>query len=245
VFWSGELGLCVSANNGAIRLLAQYVDMYEQGRLHAPDPVSYFDASNVEQAFRYLQNGAHIGKVVVTMPDDATQINSLPLSRSLTLDADATYLLVGGAKGLGSSVATWLVERGAKSLTFLSRSSGVSADSIALFEELRAMGCSVNALKGSVEVKEDVEAAISSSGKPVKGVFQLAMVLNVSLPSSCSIIGKGRLTCPSGCSSSGHEVVRVEGDSWAQSPRDLEPTRSPCRPASRLLLDGQLHSERH
>lgn len=170
----------VSANHGATRLLAQYVDMYEQRRLHAPDPVSYFDAADVEKAFRHLQNGAHIGKVVVTMPDDASQIKSLPSARPLTLDPDATYLLVGGSKGLGSSIATWLAEQGAKNLTFLSRSAGISSESIALFEELRAMGCSVNALAGSVERKEDVEAAISSSEKPIKGVFQLAMVLNVS-----------------------------------------------------------------
>ncbi|EAQ91853.1 hypothetical protein CHGG_00088 [Chaetomium globosum CBS 148.51] len=159
-------------------LLTQYVDMYEQGRLRLPHPVSYFQAGDVEQAFRHLQNAGHIGKVVVNMPDDASTLNAVPLPRSVTLDPDATYLLVGGAKGLGTSMSSWLVEHGARNLTFLSRGAGTNPESKALFEELRAMGCSVNVVVGSVENKKDILAAVSSSGKVVRGVFQLAMVMN-------------------------------------------------------------------
>ena len=156
--------------------------MYEQGRLRLPHPISYFKAGEVEQAFRHLQNAGHIGKVVVNMPDDPSSINSLPLTLSVTLDPAATYLLVGGAKGLGASLASWLVEHGARSLTFLSRSAGTNPESKALFAELRAMGCSVNAVVGSVESKEDILAAALSSGKTIRGVFQMAMVMNVSIP---------------------------------------------------------------
>lgn len=162
-------------------VLSQYVDMYNQDLLHLPDAATYFDAADAEQAFRHMQNGAHLGKVVVTMPEDDAQLDAVPYQAPLTLDPEATYLLVGGSQGLGASLATWLVENGARDLTVLSRASGVSPQSKALFEELRDMGCSVNAVAGSVESKEDIETAIRSSGKPVKGVFQLAMVLNVSL----------------------------------------------------------------
>ena len=156
--------------------------MYEQGRLRLPHPISSFAADEVEQAFRHLQNAGHIGKVVVNMPNDPASINSVPLTRSVTLDPEATYLLVGGAKGLGASLSSWLVEHGARNLTFLSRSSGTTPESKALFEELRAMGCSVNAVVGSVENKEGILAAVLSSGKAIRGVFQLAMVMNVSIP---------------------------------------------------------------
>jgi Zn-dependent alcohol dehydrogenase len=157
--------------------------MYEQGRLRLLDPISCFKADEVEQAFRHLQNAGHIGKVVVNMPDDPSSINSLPLTRSVTLDPEATYLLVGGGKGLGTSLSSWLVEHGARNLTFLSRSSGTNPESKALFEELRAMGCSVHVVVGSVENKEDIFAAALSSGRTIRGVFQLAMVMNVSIPS--------------------------------------------------------------
>ncbi|KAL2194238.1 polyketide synthase [Corynascus similis CBS 632.67] len=160
------------------RLLARYVDMYEQGVLRLPDPVTYFRADQAEQAFRHLQNGAHIGKVVINMPDDPSIIKSLPPANSIELDPNATYLLVGGSKGLGASMASWLVEQGAKSLTILSRSAGVSSESKALLEELRSIGCSVHAVAGSVENREDVDKAISCARRPVKGVFQLAMAMN-------------------------------------------------------------------
>ncbi len=173
-------------------MLQQCVDWYDQGLLKLPDAVTCFDAAEVEQAFRHLQNASHIGKVVVRMPDDDSQLVAAPYSPPLTLDPEATYLLVGAARGLGASLAPWLVEQGARNLTFLSRSAGASPESTALFAELRAMGCAVSVVAGSVESKEDVEAAVASSGKPVKGVFQLAMVLNVSAPEWVS--GCSRLT---------------------------------------------------
>ncbi|KOS21700.1 Lovastatin nonaketide synthase [Escovopsis weberi] len=54
---------------------------------------------------------------------------------------------------------------------------GVSEESKALFEELEMMGCTVHAVAGSVESVADVDKAVVASGKPIKGVFQLAMVL--------------------------------------------------------------------
>ncbi|KAL2163841.1 hypothetical protein VTH06DRAFT_5900 [Thermothelomyces fergusii] len=160
-------------------LLARYATMYKEGLLPLPDPVTCFEVSQVEQAFRHLQNGAHIGKVVVTMPDDPSSIPSQPSAGAILLDPDATYLLAGGAGGLGGSVASWLVEQGARHLTVFSRSAGLNAESRALFRELESMGCSVTAVAGSVENKEDVAAAVSSSGRPVKGVFQLATTMHL------------------------------------------------------------------
>ena len=93
---------------------------------------------------------------------------------------DSTYVLVGGTGGLGRSIATWLAENGAKDLTFLSRSAGLDEKSKSLFSELRNMGCDAHAVAGSVDNMHDVEKAISISGRPVKGVFHLAMVLKVS-----------------------------------------------------------------
>ncbi|KAL2268084.1 hypothetical protein VTJ83DRAFT_2930 [Remersonia thermophila] len=160
--------------------LRRYVDMFERGLLPVLDPVAYFDAGRgVERAFRHLQNGAHVGKVVVVMPDDPGSIPSRPASDGppALLDPEAAYLLVGGAGGLGGSVASWLAEQGARHLTILSRSAGLSAESRALRRELEAMGCSVAAVAGSVESDKDVADAVSRSGRPVKGVFHLAMTL--------------------------------------------------------------------
>ncbi|KAK3360559.1 polyketide synthase [Lasiosphaeria hispida] len=159
-------------------VLRQWLSMYKDGQLQPLEPVTLFGAEEVVHAFRHLQNAEHIGKVVVTLPSDASEIRSTASVRAPALDPDATYLIVGGSKGLGGSIATWMVEHGAKHLTFLSRSTGTHPESKTLFKELRAMGCEVSAVAGAVDDKEAARAAVAKSGKSVKGVFQLAMVLS-------------------------------------------------------------------
>ncbi|EAL87813.1 polyketide synthase fgnA [Aspergillus fumigatus Af293] len=98
-------------------------------------------------------------------------------SRALTLDSAAAYLLVGGTGGLGRSMTTWMVEYGATELILLSRRAGKDRESQSLSQELEQMGCSVHLVAGSVENPEDIARSIASAKKPIKGVFQLAMVL--------------------------------------------------------------------
>ena len=102
-------------------------------------------------------------------------------SRALTLDSAAAYLIVGGTGGLGRSMATWMVEHGATDLILLSRRAGKDEESQNLSHELEQMGCSVHLVAGSVENPDDIERAVASTKKTIKGVFQLAMVLKVSL----------------------------------------------------------------
>ena len=162
------------------RLLTRCFEMYKQGSIHPIRPVALFQAFEVEQSFRYLQKGDHIGKAVVVLPEDSSEILSTPQAKSLTLDSEASYLLTGGLGGLGRSVATWMVERGARCLIFLSRSAGLGTDDVAFFAELENMGCVVCPVAGKVQVKEDLEKAILKATKPIKGVVHLAMVLRVS-----------------------------------------------------------------
>lgn len=111
---------------------------------------------------------------------DATAAS--PAARRINFDPEATYLLSGGVGGLGKPIALWLAERGVKNMTFLSRSAGKSEESKKLFQEIESMGCAVTAVAGSVDDAKDVERAIAASKAPIKGVFQLAMVLKVSKP---------------------------------------------------------------
>ncbi|RYP84204.1 hypothetical protein DL770_005246 [Monosporascus sp. CRB-9-2] len=160
------------------KLLNVFLSHYEKGALR---PLEYtgFDAGEITSAFRYMQKGDHIGKVIVTMPpaDSQPTLKSTPWTRRIQFDPDSTYLLVGGVGGLGRSIATWVVERGARKLTFLSRNAGQSETSRVLFTELESMGCTVTAVAGRVDQMDDVQRAIRESKSNIKGVFQLAMVL--------------------------------------------------------------------
>lgn len=108
--------------------------------------------------------------------------NSIPTSPTAPIfRQDVSYLLVGGFGGLGRSVATWMVEHGARSLVFLSRSAA-SPDNAQFVKELEGYpGCTVTTVSGDVSKEEDVLKTINAAPKPLAGVLQLSLVLRVSL----------------------------------------------------------------
>ncbi|KAH7240057.1 polyketide synthase [Fusarium redolens] len=154
-------------------VMERTLEFFRQGKLRAIKPVTSFAASDAKKAFRYLQDGQHMGKVALDMPTDSSKLEAKTATQGIRFNPLASYFLVGGLGGLGRALAVWLVERGAKHLVFLSRS-GMADDKFSL--ELEAMGCSVSVVKGSVNSLEDVENAISKAPYPIKGVFHLAMV---------------------------------------------------------------------
>lgn len=156
-----------------------FLEGYARGELSSVSTITTFPAQDVIQAFRHLQNGNHIGKVAVTMDDvDTPSMMSLtvPSYKPICFNPEASYLLTGGLGGLGKATAVWLVEHGARSLTFLSRSAA-SPEVREFVEELSSMGCHVVCIAGQAENISDVRRAVASSKLPIKGIFHLAMVL--------------------------------------------------------------------
>ncbi|KAM7206563.1 hypothetical protein V8F20_002689 [Naviculisporaceae sp. PSN 640] len=182
-------------------VLQRTLDFCAEEKLGPIENVIEFDglsAREIGRAFRLLQKGEHIGKIVVNLAgaaEDEGGIGGLgkmdpvvSCVKGLEFKSDATYLLVGGVGGLGRSIAVWMAERGARYLMFLSPSAGVSEASRDLARELESMGCAVNMVSGSVTNPEDIDRAIDAAALPILGVFQLAMaqrdsqIINMSWP---------------------------------------------------------------
>lgn len=157
-----------------------FLGFVQDGLLRVIEPMTVFPANEVERAFNFLGDASHIGKAVLTFNSSPSRLDVSPHVKRIKFDPAASYILTGGVGGLGRSIATWMVEHGASHLIFLSRTSGISDTSKSFFAELEEMGCSTAAVAGQVDRKEDVEAAISMSKRPIKGVIHLAMVLQVS-----------------------------------------------------------------
>lgn len=158
------------------------MEFYEQGHIKPIAPIKEFEAAHVEEAMRYMQKGQHIGKIVVTFPKSTTELEAATNTRDLVLRPDVSYLSIGGLGGLGRSIASWLVERGARHLVFLSRSAGSVTSEDPYIKELAARGCSVQTFSGSVSNLADVKRVVASAAKPIAGVLQASMVLSVSDP---------------------------------------------------------------
>ncbi|KAI0123372.1 putative polyketide synthase [Xylariales sp. AK1849] len=158
------------------RLLEQTVDLYNQGHVKPIRPINLFEARNIEDAFRYMQKGVHMGKIVVRFPDE----DNLPLALSVpkpSFKQDASYLLVGGMGGLGKSIASWMVSSGAKHLIFLSRSAGKSEEDQTFFKQLNEAGCELQCYSGDVTDRDLLQTVVQQAEKPIMGAMQIAMVL--------------------------------------------------------------------
>ena len=149
-------------------LLAELLRLIKEGSID-PLPVTVF--SDVREAFRYMAQARHIGKIVVT--------RSLKGHEKVSISSQATYLLTGGWGGLGLKFAESLVERGARSLILMGRSAP-SAAAMARIEQMRAGGAQVTIFQGDVADGTAIETALAAIPKdrPLKGVLHLAGVLD-------------------------------------------------------------------
>jgi hypothetical protein len=174
-------GLCAS-------LMKDVTKMLNMGLIDPLAPIKSFEAEDVEQCFRYFQKGEHMGKVVVTMPTSFDKAIIVQSTRSpgVSFSAEAGYLLVGGLGGLGQAVAVWMAEHGARHFVFISRT-GRSSTTDSFFEELSAMGCTYDVVKGNVVDGEVVSDAVRMSPKPISGILQMAMELQVSSRFLCAL----------------------------------------------------------
>ncbi|KAL4935798.1 KR domain-containing protein [Aspergillus oleicola] len=157
--------------------LGTIVDLYNEGVVQPIHPMTTFAADKIEDAFRHLQKGQHIGKLCIDFSTQS-ELELAPKPAEFALRADRAYLLVGGLHGIGAPIAKWMISHGAKTLAFLSRSAGKKNEDKVLTGELTAMGCQILTFAADVSDLAAVQRVVSSIPVSVAGVLQLAMVLS-------------------------------------------------------------------
>jgi hypothetical protein len=172
------MGICLMILVFFYRLLQTVSKYYKDGSLDPIYPITTFQPSEVKEAFPALQAGRRIGASCVSFPRDPTRFPADFSAEDLRFKANRAYLLVGGLGGLGRSAALWLAERGAGHIIFLSRSASEHAITYTGFlEELKALGCSVEVVGGSVAEMTTVEEIVATSPKPIAGVLHAPVVV--------------------------------------------------------------------
>ncbi|KAI0604978.1 Qor NADPH:quinone reductase and related Zn-dependent oxidoreductase [Pyrenophora tritici-repentis] len=162
-------------------LIRSTVNFCEDGKINPVRPVKVFPAMEIQEAYRYMQKGQHIGRVTISLVENfgntKSAFESVSRPYQVTFSDSASYLLVGGLGGLGRAVSRWMVEQGARELIYLSRSAGKSPDVSAFVDEMSSMGCEVHLVAGDVTKPEDAARATSAGTRPLKGLLQMSMVL--------------------------------------------------------------------
>ena len=156
-------------------MLRDLLQEFGQGRLK-PLPVTAFSAEQAPQAFRYMAQAKHIGKVVITHQNTAEIIPN-QLGR---FDAEKSYLITGGLSGVGLLVAQWMAERGAGHLVLIGR----SAPSPEALETIRGMekkGAKVVIALGDVADRTHLNEVFTRFGSTLPalgGIIHAAGVLD-------------------------------------------------------------------
>jgi NADPH:quinone reductase-like Zn-dependent oxidoreductase len=163
------------------RLLSDVFGLMDKGLIRPISPITTFPISNVESAFRTLQGGKIMGKIVI-VPRLDDQVKAVPSKTPKNLlSADSTYIVIGGTGGLGRSMSRWMIEKGARHIVLISRSGKATGKVGQLVEEAKSQGAQVVVKPCDVSDKAQVERLIKegiSHLPPVKGVIHAAMVLH-------------------------------------------------------------------
>ncbi|KAI3338274.1 putative polyketide synthase [Ustulina deusta] len=162
------------------RILQQIVRLLDQNIIQNISPVRAFPLAEVGRAFRTMQAGDHIGKLVLV--PSATDMVKASRPRELAiLNPEATYMIIGGLTGIGASVARLLVDRKAKNLLLVSRNATSRPGTAAMTKELAAMGCNAIAKDCDVGNMAALEALVDECHKAgipaIKGIIHGGMVL--------------------------------------------------------------------
>ncbi|MCQ8188666.1 type I polyketide synthase [Streptomyces rugosispiralis] len=150
-----------------------------EGRLKPLRCTSY-PLAEVTDAFRQMAGARHLGKLVVTIPQEG-QVDAVLPDGPLTVRDGGTYIVTGGLRGLGLATARWLARQGAGHLVLNGRTAPVGAAARTL-AELSAAGTRITVVTGDIARPDTAErlvaAATADEGASPHGVVHSAMVLD-------------------------------------------------------------------
>ncbi|GLA55110.1 type I Iterative Polyketide synthase (PKS) [Aspergillus niger] len=162
------------------RIIADMMRMVSEGIIRPVKPLKTFNLSQIEEVFRTMQTGKHIGKMVFQANDDDLVPVVPQKARPAELTADATYLIPGGLGGLGRSLAQRMADQGARNLIFTSRSGDKRPEAKKLLANLRAQGVHVKAYACDISHASQLDAVLKEAAvefPPIRGVVTCAMHL--------------------------------------------------------------------
>ena len=146
-------------------MLAELAALFAAGKLH-PLPVRCWDVRRGREAFRFVSQARHTGKVVLSIPR--------------AWDPDGTVLVTGGTGTLGAELARHLAGTGARSLLLASRRGPAAPGAVALAAALAAAGATATITTCDVTSRAQLAAVIDAvpPHAPLTAVVHTAAALD-------------------------------------------------------------------
>ncbi|MDZ7269344.1 MAG: SDR family NAD(P)-dependent oxidoreductase [candidate division KSB1 bacterium] len=174
-YWVYDLGVVMLEEPALLQqmfraLLAGFAD----GSLKPPT-VKVFSHEQTRDAFRYMAQAKHVGKVVVEQEASGRE-QGAGGRRQGAIEEKASYLITGGMGALGLKVAEWLVEHGARHLVLVGRSAPSPKAARAIAEMERA-GAQITIARGDISREDEVRRIVTDITPPLRGIIHAAGVL--------------------------------------------------------------------
>ena len=143
------------------KMLVELIPQFATGKLK-PLPYTLFTQQQIVDAFRFMQQAKHQGKIVITQNPPCQKYRG-------------TYLITGGMGAIGLRVAHWLADRGVEHLVLLGRSE-VKPELIDSLQKLlnstqvTTIKADVSDYKQLINIFEQIESTLP----PLKGIVHCA-----------------------------------------------------------------------
>jgi 7-keto-8-aminopelargonate synthetase-like enzyme/NADP-dependent 3-hydroxy acid dehydrogenase YdfG/acyl carrier protein len=133
-------------------------------------PQTVFPVNDAANAYRFMQQAKHFGKVVLSFNTDTQP----------AIQPESSYIVTGGLGALGLLVAKQLVEQGAQHLVLAGRGGAVNASGQDLLDSLTAQGVAISIVAADVAKAEDVSRLIEIAQVkfPLRGIIHAAGVID-------------------------------------------------------------------
>ena len=167
-------------------MLQEIMEQFRLGNFRSL-PHQSFPLEQSVDAFRYMAQAKHIGKVVISQTD--SDDNSSPGNRTLadseneaavSISADRPYLITGGVGALGLEVTRWLVEQGARQVVLVSRRGEPTPAAATQIAALSDQGVAIQVMAADISNADQVESLfqrLQAELPPLAGIFHTAGVL--------------------------------------------------------------------
>ncbi|RAK71138.1 putative PKS-like enzyme [Aspergillus fijiensis CBS 313.89] len=182
------------------RILGAINGLMEKREIRPVRPITPFGMGDIEKAFRTMQTGQHVGKIVmeVKKEEEEEEEKKVKVQRAVRpvvmLSREETYLIVGGVGGIGQYLAQRLVvEGGVRHLLLLSRSAASASASTSttttttttgtppwLAHLRQTTGATIVLVSCDVTNATLLQSVLQQHAchlPPIRGVIQAAMVL--------------------------------------------------------------------
>ncbi|CAL1277493.1 unnamed protein product [Larinioides sclopetarius] len=144
-----------------------------------------FDRNAIEEAFRYMAKGVHVGKVLLKIRDEeqskivVPKCLKLPAAPETLFYHNKVYIIIGGLGGFGMEVTKWIISRGGHNIILTSRYGARTPYHFFCLKKWQNQGANVQVSTLNVAIRSDADKLLKEASRigPVGGIFNSAVVL--------------------------------------------------------------------